>query len=132
MSSRKREPTEADGPLYRAAYERARELEAAQTDEERRLARRRLAGAGAAALGEGLLREALVWGAVLASALGAVFGATAGDPVWAVVMVPAGIAGIALVLTAHWRHWAFKRQWATIIAVLSVQCVLIVVLWQTH
>jgi hypothetical protein len=43
-----------------------------------------------------------------------------------------GIIGAALVLFAVARHWAFGRQWAVIIGVILLQCVLMVVFWKNH
>lgn len=132
MSDRKREPTEADGPLFREAYQRAGEIDDAPTQGQRRKAWGGFLRAAGAALAEGLLREAFVWGAVLFSILAAVFGATAGDIVWAVPMVASGIAGIVLVFWSIGRRWSFGRQWLVLLSVVAVQIVLIVALWQTH
>lgn len=132
MSERKREPTEADGPLFRQAYERAGQIDDAPTPARRRRAWGGFLAAAAAALAEGFLREAFVWGAVLFSILVAAFGATSADIAWAVPLVGSGIAGIVLVFWALARHWSFGRQWAVLLGVTAVQIVLIVVLWRTH
>lgn len=132
MSDRKREPTEADGPLFREAYERAGQIDEAVTESERKQARGGFVRAAAAALAEGLLRETFVWGAVLFSILAAVFGATAGDIIWAVPMVISGVVGIVLVLWAIYRKWSFGKQWLVLLGVMLVQIVLIVALWRTH
>lgn len=132
MSNRKQEPTEADGPLFRQAYERAGQLDEAPAGTERKRAWGRFLGAAAAALAEGLLREAFEWGAVLLSVLAVVFGATAGDILWAVPMVVSGVVGAALVFWAVYRKWSFGRQWSVLLGVMLVQIVLIVALWQTH
>lgn len=132
MSDRKREPTDADGPLFRSAYERAGEIDDTKTPVQRRRAWVGFLRAAGVALAEGFLREAMIWGAVLFSILAAVFGATSGDPVWAVPMVASGVAGVALVFVALARRWAFGKQWAVLLSVVAVQGVLIVALWQTH
>jgi hypothetical protein len=131
VSDRKREPTEADGPLFRKAYERAGEIDDAPPGQRHRAWWPFLRSA-AIALAEGFLRETFVWGAVLFSILAAVFGATAGDVAWAVPMVAAGVAGIVLVFWSVARKWSFGRQWTVLLGVLLVQIVLIVVLWRTH
>jgi hypothetical protein len=133
MSNRKQEPTEADGPLFREAYERAGQLdEAAPGTGDRKRAWGRFLRAAAAALAEGFLRDAFEWGAVLLSVLAAVFGATAGDILWAVPMVVAGVGGAVLVFWAVYRKWPFGKQWSVLLGVMLVQIVLIVALWQTH
>lgn len=132
MADRKREPTEADGPLFRAAYERAGEIDDAATPEQRRRSWRGFLVTAATALAEGLLRETFVWGAVLFSLMAVVFGATAGDIAWTVPMVAAGAAGIALVFWSIAKRWPFGRQWAVLLAVVAVQAILVVALWQTH
>lgn len=130
VSERKREPSDADGPLFREAYERAGEIDDAPPG-QRHGAWGRFLRAAAAALVEGFLRETFVWGAVLFSILAAVFGATSGEPAWAVSMVAAGIAGTVLVFWSIARKWSFGRQWAVLLGVLVVQIALIVVLWRT-
>lgn len=132
MSDRKREPTEADGPLFRAAYERAGEIDDASTPAQRRRSWGGFLRAAVIALAEGLLREAFVWGAVLFSLLAVVFGATGGDVAWMIPMIGVGVAGIGLVFWALARHWAFGRQWAVLLGVATVQIVVIVVFWRTH
>lgn len=89
-------------------------------------------GAAAAALAEGLLREAFVWGAVLFSLLTAVFGLTGGDIAWLVPMVTVGAAGVALVFWSIWKRWSFGRQWIVLFGVLAVQIGLIVAFWRLH
>lgn len=132
MSERRREPTEADGPLFRVAYRRAEDLGEASDPGERRRAWGGFLGAAAAALAEGLLREAAVWGAVLFSLLAAVFGVTGGDIAWLVPMVTAGAVGVVLVFWAIWKRWSFGRQWAVLLGVLIVQIGLIVAFWRLH
>lgn len=132
MSDHRHEPTDADGPLFRAAYRAADQVDTATTPEQRRKAWGGFVRAGLVALAEGLLREAMVWGAVLFSVLAAVFGATAGDRVWAGPMIVSGLVGVALVLVSHWRKWSFGRQWLVLLGVTIVQIGLIVALWRTH
>lgn len=132
MSNRKREPTEADGPLFREAYERAGQLDEAAPGVDRKRAWGKFLRAAAVALAEGLLRDAFEWGAVLLSLLAAVFGATSGDILWAVPMVVVGLGGAVLVFWAVYRKWPFGRQWSVLLGVMLVQILLIVALWQTH
>ena len=132
MSDRKREPTEADGPLFRQAYQRAGEIDDAPTPGQRRKAWGGFLRAAGVALAEGLLRESFVWGAVLFSILAAVFGATGGDIVWAIPMVASGVAGIVLVFWSLAGRWAFGRQWAVFLGVVTIQIALLVVFWRTH
>jgi hypothetical protein len=132
VANAKREPTEADGPLFRQAYQRAGEIDDAPTPGQRRKAWGGFLRAAAVALAEGFLRESFVWGAVLFSLLTVVFGATAGDVAWAIPMVVAGVAGVVLVFWSIARHWAFGRQWAVLLGVIVVQIGLIVALWRTH
>jgi hypothetical protein len=131
-SDRERAPSEADGPLLRAAYRQAERVDRAQKPAERRKAWAGVLGAGVVALAEGFLREQMIWGAVLFSILGAVFGATSGDLVWAIPMVASGVVGILLVFLSQARRWAFGRQWGLLLGVVALQCVLIVVLWKAH
>ena len=132
VSDREREPTEADGPLFRAAYERAGRIDDAAGPDQRRRAWGGFLRAAAVALAEGLLRETFVWGAVLFSIIAAVFGATGGDIAWLVPMVTAGVAGIVLVVWALLRRWSFGRQWAVLLGVTVTQIALIVIFWQSH
>jgi hypothetical protein len=132
VSDRKREPTDADGPLFREAHRRAGEVDSAQTPQERRAAKGGFFRAAAVALAEGFLREAVIWGAVLFSVLAAVFGATSGSVAWAIPMVIAGVAGAVVVFVAVARKWTFGAQWAAFMTVLIVEIALIVALWQTH
>jgi hypothetical protein len=131
VADRKREPTEADGPLFRAAYRRAGEIDDAPPGQRHR-AWGGFLRAAAVALAEGFLRETFVWGAVLFSIVGIVFGATAGDVAWAIPMAVVGVAGIVLVFWSIAKRWAFRRQWAVLLGVVLVQIVLIVALWRTH
>jgi uncharacterized membrane protein len=39
---------------------------------------------------------------------------------------------LVLVLVAVARHWAFGRQWAAILGVLLLQCVLMFAFWKGH
>ncbi len=130
VSDRRREPDDADGPLFREAHRRAGELDNAATPEARRGAWAGFLRAGAVALAEGFLREAAIWGAVLFSVLAAVFGATSGRPALAVPMVISGVAGAVLVFVAVRRRWSFGAQWAVFLGVLLVQAILIVAIWQ--
>ncbi|MGH3928933.1 MAG: hypothetical protein ACRDTF_03035 [Pseudonocardiaceae bacterium] len=126
------EPTDEDGPLFRAAYRRADAVDRAEAPAERRKAWAGFLPSALAALAEGFLREALIVGAVLFSVITLVIGATSGDPVWAVACIASGIFGTVLVLFAVARHWAFGRQWAAILGVLLLQSVLMVAFWQGH
>ena len=130
MSDPRREPDDADGPLFREAHRRASEIDSAQTPEARRGAWGGFLRAGAVALAEGFLREAAIWGAVLLSVLAAVFGATSGKIAWAVPMVIIGVAGAGLVFVAVRQRWRFSAQWAVFLGVLVIQAILIVALWQ--
>lgn len=127
-----REPTPEDGPLFRSAHRRADAVDRAPAGGERRRAWARFVPSALVALAEGFLRETMIMGAVLFSAISAVIGATSGDPPWAVGCVAAGVVGIVAVLVAVARHWAFGRQWAVILGVLAVQCVLMVVFWTSR
>jgi hypothetical protein len=131
VSERKREPSDADGPLFREAYERAGEIDNAPPGQQHR-AWGRFLRVAAIALAEGFLRETFVWGAVAFSIIAAVVGATSGEPAWAVTMVAAGIAGTVLVFWSIAKKWSFGRQWAVLLGVLVVQIALIVVLWRTN
>ncbi|HEY2766309.1 MAG TPA: hypothetical protein VGJ13_20210 [Pseudonocardiaceae bacterium] len=124
------EPTDEDGPLFRAAYRRADAVDRAAAPPERRKAWVGFLPAALAALAEGFLRESLIIGAILFSAIVLVIGVTSGNPAWLVACVAAGVAGIVLVLIAVRRHWAFGRQWAVILGVLVLQCVLMIAFWQ--
>lgn len=132
VPDRKHEPTDADGPLFRAAHQRAGEVDDASTPGQRRRAWTRFLRAAAVALAEGFLRETFVWGAILFCILAAVFGATAGDIRWAVPMIVSGVAGVVLVFWSIARKWTFGRQWAVLLSVVLVQAVLIVALWRTR
>ncbi len=133
MVSRDRgELTGADGPLIRAALDRATEVDRARTPERRRKAWLRLLPAAALALLEGFVRESFVWGAVAFSLLAIVFGATSGVVAWAVAMIVSGVAGIGLVFWSIARHWAFGRQWLVLLGVLAVQIAGMIALWRTH
>lgn len=126
----KGEITDADGPLIRAALDRAKEIDEASTTEQRRKGWVRLAGTGAVAFAERLLRDTFVWGAVLFSIVAIIVGATSGSVAWAASMVVAGVAGIVLVFWALARRWTFGRQWVVLLGVLLVQILLIVLQWR--
>lgn len=132
VSDRRREPTEADGPLFRAAYQRAGDIDEASTPERRQLAWGGFLRAAAVALAEGLLREAFIWIAVGFSLFAAVFGVTGGDIAWTVPMVTAGAAGVTLVFWSIFRRWSFGRQWAVLLSVTIVQIGLVVAFWRLH
>ena len=132
MSGPRREPTDEDGPLFRQAYRRADAVDRAQEPADRRRAWARFVPHALAALAEGFLRESLIIGAVLFSVIAGVIAATSGDPVWVVVGVTSGVAGTVLVFSAVARHWAFGRQWAVILGVIVLQCVLMVAFWKSH
>lgn len=74
----------------------------------------------------------MITGAVLFSVIAAVIGATSGDPLWAVVCVASGVVGAGVVWVAVARHWAFGRQWAAILGILLLQCVLMFAFWKSH
>lgn len=126
------EPTDEDGPLFRAAYRRADAVDRAEAPAERRKAWAGFLPSALAALAEGFLRETLIIGSVLSSVIALVIGATSGDPVWAIACIAAGVFGTVLVLFAVARHWAFSRQWAAILGVLLLQCVLMFAFWKGH
>lgn len=126
------EPTDEDGPLFREASRRADAVDRAEAPAERQKAWAGFLPSALAALAEGFLRETLIMGAVLFSVIALVIGATSGDPVWAVACIAAGIFGTVLVLFAVARHWAFGRQWAAILGVLLLQCVLMFAFWKGH
>jgi hypothetical protein len=132
VSGPRPEPTDEDGPLFRAAYRRADAVDRAQAPAERRKAWAGFLPSALVALAEGFLRESLIIGAVLFSVIVLVIGVTSGDPVWALACIAAGVVGTVLVLFAVARHWAFGRQWAVILGVLLLQCVLMVVFWTSH
>jgi hypothetical protein len=129
MPSDRGELTEADGPLIRAALDRATDIDGAPTPDQRRKAWLRFLPAAAVALLEGLVRESFVWGAVASSLLAIVFGSTSGVLAWAVTMVVSGLAGMVLVFWSIARHWAFGRQWLVLLGVLVAQLVLMIALW---
>lgn len=126
----KGEITDADGPLIRAALDRAGEVDEAATAEQRRRAWPRLLGVAAIAFAERFLRDTFVWGAVLFSIVAILIGVTSGSAAWAVVMAVAGVAGVVLVFWALARRWTFRRQWAVLLGVLLVQVVLILMQWR--
>jgi len=126
------EPTDEDGPLFRAAYRRADAVDRAEAPVERRKAWAGFLPSALTAISEGFLREEMIIGTVLFSVIVLVIGATAGNPVWAVACIAAGVFGAALVLFAVARHWSFGKQWAAILGVLLLQSVLMVAFWQSH
>lgn len=132
MSGPRSEPTDEDGPLFRAVYRRADAVDRAQGPAERRKAWAGFLPSALAALTEGFLRESLIIGAVLFSVIVLVIGITSDDPAWAVACVVAGVVGTVLVLFAVARHWAFGRQWAVIFSVMLLQCLLMVAFWTGH
>lgn len=123
------EPTAEDGPLFREAQRRAEDVDRAEVPAERRRAWARFLPSAVVALAEGFLRDSLVTGTVLFSIVVLVMGVTSGEVVWAIGGVVAGVGGAFLVLRAVARHWPFGRQWAAILGVLVLQCVLMVAFW---
>jgi len=128
MSDHDRVP-DIDGPLYGATLRRAREVDDADSPEERRRAWIRLVGVGLLAVAEHYLRHSLIWGAVLFSGPAAAFGVSSGHVEWAVAMVVGGVVGIVLVFVALARQWSFGRQWAVLLGVLGTQGALLVAVW---
>jgi hypothetical protein len=131
VSIPEQEPTDADGPFVRAAFERARAVDDAAPG-QRRPAWLRLLLAAGLALAEGLLRDACTWGAVLLSIVAVAFGATSGDIAWAVSMIMAGVAGVVLVFWSIARRWSFGWHWTVLLSVTIGQIALLVGLWRTH
>lgn len=123
------EPTAEDGPLFRDAQRRAEAVDRAEVPAERRRAWARFLPSAVVALAEGFLRDSLVTGTVLLSIIVLIMGLTSGDVAWAIGGVAAGVGGSVLVLRAVARHWSFGRQWAAIVGVLVLQCVLMVAFW---
>lgn len=123
------EPTAEDGPLFRDAQRRAEAVDRAEVPAERRRAWARFLPSAVVALAEGFLRDSLVTGTVLLSIIVLIMGLTSGDVAWAIGGVAAGVGGSVLVLWAVARHWSFGRQWAAIVGVLVLQCVLMVAFW---
>jgi hypothetical protein len=128
----KGEVTDADGPLIRAALNRAKEVDEAPTAGQRRRRWLPLLGTTAAAFAEKFLRDTLAWGAVLFSLLAIAFGVASGHVAWAIGMAVSGVAGVVLVFWAIAKRWAFRRQWAVLLGVLLVQIVLIVLQQRTN
>lgn len=123
------EPTAEDGPLFREAQRRAEAVDRAEMPAERRRAWARFLPSAVVALAEGFVRDSLVTGTVLFSVIVLIMGLTSGELTWALGGVAAGVGGAVLVLTAVARHWSFGRQWAAILGVLVLQCVLMVAFW---
>lgn len=78
-----------------------------------------------------MLRDTLIWGAVLFSIGIAVLGLTSGSITWMISGLGIGVAGLVLVPVAL-RRWSFGLQWGVYLGVVLVQCVLMVALWQSQ
>jgi hypothetical protein len=130
VAGRKREPTDADGPLLRAAYRRASQIRDEPGPVRRRDRWASFLAVAAAAVAESLLREAVIGAAGLSSVLAVVFGVMTGDLAWAVPMGASGVAGFVLVCWATARQWPFGRQWGVLLSVLMVQVGLLMALWR--
>ena len=130
MSDYLGEPTDEDGPLFRAAYRRADDVDKATTPAERRGAWARLIPSALVAFGEGFLRDAMIKGAVLFSVIVVIMGASSGQLGWVIGGVTAGVIGTVLVFVAIAR-WSFGRQWAVLLGVVLLQIVLMTAYWQT-
>lgn len=132
MPGPRSEPTDEDGALFREACHRADAVDRAEAPAQRWKAWAGFLPSALAALAEGFLREELIIGAVLFSVIVFVIGVTSGDLVWAVVCIATGIFGTVLVLFALGRRWAFGKQWAVILGVPLLQCVLMFAFWKSH
>ena len=128
MSGPSLEPTDQDGPLFRAAYRRADDVDTA-ADGKRAGAWARFLPSALVALVEGFVRQSMVSGAVLFSLIVAVMGATSGEVGWILGGLVAGVGGAILVFVAVAR-WSFGRQWAVLVGVVVLQCLLMTAYWQ--
>lgn len=129
MSAPSLEPIDQDGPLIRAASRRAEDVDNAASG-ERAGAWARFILPALAALAEGFVRQSMVSGGVLFSLIVAIMGATSGEVGWIVGGVLAGVGGAILVFVAVAR-WSFGRQWAVLVGVVVLQCLLMTAYWQT-
>ncbi|MGX7825683.1 hypothetical protein ACTG9Q_11380 [Actinokineospora sp. 24-640] len=121
-----------DSPVFRDADRWAERVDRAETPGERRRAWAGFLPRGAAVIIEGLLRDSMVYGAVVFSIIVAVLGATSGDLPWAVAAIASGVLGIGLAVLTHLRRWSVGRQWAVLGAVVLVQVALMVFFWKIH
>lgn len=126
------EPAEDDeGPLLRAAYQRADDIDRAKTPAARRRAWWRLVPSFLAALAENFLRETALFGALLACVVAVFAAVDSGHPAWMAGLIAVALAGAVLALVAALRRWPVGRQWAVFVSVIAVEVGLIILMAQT-
>jgi hypothetical protein len=118
--------SDEDGLIYRQALRRAEDVDRAQDPAQRRRAWARLMPVALLALAEGWARDSFRAAAVVCSVVVIVIGVASGALAATVGYIVAGVLGIMLVLTALIRRWSAGRQWAVIVAMLVLQCSLMV------
>lgn len=121
---------EDDGPLLRATYRHADDLDRAETPEERKRAWWRLIPSAMAALAGDFLREMALFAALLTCVVAIFAAVDSGHPAWLTGLIAAALAGAALVLAAALRRWPVGRQWAVFVSVIVVEVGLIILMEQ--
>lgn len=130
MPDQQHEPTDAEGPLFRAAHRHADAVDRAATAPERRKAWVRLVPSALAAFAEGLLREYALLGALGTCLFALIFGITSGHPGWTFGLVTSAICGCAVLAVAFLRRWSFGKQWLVLLSVMTLNVGLIVAMEQ--
>lgn len=114
-------------PLMRKASEQAEAVDNAKDPGERRRAWARFLPAAVLAFLESYVREGALVIAALLSVIAIIAGATSGSAGWAAVGALAGVAGLVIALVPVIRRWSFGWRWATVLAVIALQIVVLVV-----
>ena len=121
------EPSDVDGPLMRNASEQAEAVDRAKDPGERRRAWTRFLPTAVLAFLESYVREGALVIAALLSVIAIFAGATSGSAGWAAAGAVAGVAGLVIAFVPVFRRWSFAWRWATVLAVIALEIVVLVV-----
>ena len=87
------------------------------------------AGVAAASLLEGFGRETLITGTVLFSLIVAVGGPLTGEPLWLVVGLAVGLAGLVSAVLTLGRKWTVRRTWTVLPLALLADIAVMFGMW---
>lgn len=97
----------------------------------RTLSKTAVAGLVATSAIEYWLRESTVFAAVLFSLIVGIAGLESGHPVWLPIGLSTALAGMGLPFWAMGRNWSIGRTWLLLLAILTVDTVVMLWIWQS-
>jgi hypothetical protein len=126
------EPSDADGPLIKAALDQASEVDQVGPGMKRRKAVARLVPLFLAAIAENWLRTEIALGAGLISGLAIVIGALSGDMAWGTALIVVGIAGAVMTFLPMSRSWRLRWHWTTYFAIYAAAIGMLIAFWNAN